>query len=331
MNAPLVSRITAPTALLALLTAPAPASAQERELRMGLITPPSHVWTRVADRMAEALPAESDDGLGLALFPAGQLGSEQEMFQQLGFGLLDAALMTGAITSLRAPSMAAWFTPYLFDDVADAAAASEMPAAQEILDQLGPSGVVGLGYTFAGMRHILMADGLVEGPEDLINEKIRIVPFPAMQTWWQAVGAAPTPVNLGEVYSGLQSGLLDGIDIDLDALVGLNFQEVASGLTLTSHMAFPAVLVVSQFTWDTMSEDDRAAFITVAEEALAWGTQQQVEAEASNIAALEGELEIGRMENGGEIFAEANAAFEAKYGSDEIVARFVQQAREAGQ
>lgn len=321
----LTARLAGSAAALALLAAAS--AAEARELRIGLITPPPHVWTQVANRMAEKLPGESDDALELAVFPAGQLGSEQEMFQQLSTGLLDAAIMTGAISSLRAPSMAGWFTPYLFDDVADAAAAAETPAAQEMLDQLGAAGLVGVGYTFAGMRHILLREGVVGSPDDLANKKIRIVPFPAMQVWWEAAGAVPTPVNLGDVYSGLQSGLLDGIDIDLDALVGLNFQEVAKGLTLSNHMAFPAVLVVSQLTWSGMSEEEQAEFLSVAKEALAWGTAQQVAAEEANIGKLEGQVEIGRLENGQEAFAAANEAFQEKFGSNEIVARFQEQAR----
>lgn len=320
----LTVRLTASAAALAIIAAAS--AAEARELRIGLITPPPHVWTQVANRMAEKLPGESDEGLELAVFPAGQLGSEQEMFQQLSTGLLDAALMTGAISSLRAPSMAGWFTPYLFDDVSDAASAAETPAAQEMLDELGAAGLVGVGYTFAGMRHILLREGLVQSPDDLADQKIRIVPFPAMQVWWEAVGAVPTPVNLGDVYSGLQSGLLDGIDIDLDALVGLNFQEVAKGLTLSNHMAFPAVLVVSQITWSGMSEEEQADFVAVAKEALAWGTEQQVAAEQANIAKLDGQVEIGRLENGPEAFADANKAFQEAFGSNEIIARFQEQA-----
>lgn len=308
-------------AALGLAAGLAPA-ADARELRFGLITPPSHVWTKVAQRIAERLPEASDGALEVTVFPAGQLGSEQEMFQQMSFGLLDVGLMTAAITSLRAPSMSGWFTPYLFDGVPEAIAAAETPAAGEMLDELSRANLVGLGYTFAGMRHILLREGVVASAADLQNKKIRIVPFPAGQVWWNAVGAVPTPVNLGEVYSGLQSGLLDGIDIDLDALVGLKFQEVGKGLTITNHMTFPAVLVVSQLTWDAMTEAEQAAFTATAQEALAWGSQQQVAAEARNIATLEAEIEVGRLENAREAFAAANSAFAARFEDDPVIARF---------
>lgn len=244
-------------------------AAEARELRMGVITPPSHVWTKVANRIAEKLPEATGGALTVAVFPAGQLGSEQEMFQQMSTGLLDAGLMTAAITSLRAPSLQGWLTPYLFDGVEDAISAADTPAAGEMLKELDAAGLHGMGYTFAGMRHILMKDAPVTTPEALANKKIRIVPFPAMKTWWGAIGAVPTPVNLTEVYQALQTGLLDGIDIDLDALVGNKYNEVAKGLTITNHMPFPSVMIVSDMTWSGLSADEQAAFQSVVDEALA--------------------------------------------------------------
>ncbi|WBU64191.1 TRAP transporter substrate-binding protein [Paracoccus aerodenitrificans] len=315
--------IAASVAVTALISTGFAQDAQARELRMGLITPPSHVWTQVANRMAEKLPEATNGELTIAVFPGGQLGLEQEMFQQMSGGLLDSGLMTAAITSLRAPSMQGWFTPYLFADVEAAAAAADTEGAQQMLDQLAQANLVGLGYTFAGQRHILMKGDAATTPEDLAQQKIRIVPFPAMKTWWEAIGAVPTPVNLTEVYQGLQSGLLDGIDIDLDALVGLKFDEVAEGLTITNHMPFPAALVVSKTTWDSLSEEHRAAYLEVANEALAWGTQQQVEAEKSNLASLEGKLEIVTLDNGAEAFQEANQAVRDSFANDPIIQTFL--------
>lgn len=308
--------------LASAMTVAATLAAEARELRMGLITPPSHVWTKVANRMADRLPEASGGALSLVVFPAGQLGSEQEMYQQMSTGLLDSGLMTAAITSLRAPSMQGWFTPYLFEDVSDAIAAADTPSAGKMLDTLERAGLHGIGYTFAGMRHILMREAPVTGPDELANQKIRIVPFPAMKVWWQAVGAVPTPVNLTEVYQALQTGLLDGIDIDLDALVGLKFNEVAGGLTITNHMAFPAVMVVSSMTWAGMSAEEKTVFAEVAAEALAWGSAAQVEAEAANLAKLEAVMDVVELENGAEAFAAAGDAVAASFAGDPLIAEF---------
>lgn len=284
----------------------------------------------MANRIAKNLPEASDGELTLVVFPAGQLGSEQEMFQQLSSGLLDAGLMTAAISSLRAPSLQGWFTPYLFKDVETAAAAAETPAAKEMLAELQAAGLHGLGYTFAGMRHILMKDAPATSAADLANKKIRIVPFPAMKTWWETVGAVPTPVNLTEVYQALQTGLLDGIDIDLDALVGLKLGEVAKGLSISNHMPFPAVMLVSEMTWSSMTPPEQKVFAEVAAEALAWGSQQQIMAEKTNLETLKGQMAVTELTDGATVFADANAAVQASFADLPLIAAFQSQVAELG-
>ena len=312
-------------ALAATLSAHSATAAEE--LRLGLITPPAHVWTQAANRFAETLAERSGGDLTVVVFPAGQLGNEPEMFQQLQAGLLDMGLMTGALTSLREPSITAWFTPFLFETVEQAAAAAQTPAAQQMLDNLEGIGLKGLGYSFAGMRHILMRGEPAESLADLRGKKVRIVPMPAMREWWTPTGAVPTPVNLPDVYQALQTGLLDGLDIDLDALVGSNFHEVAKGLTMTSHMAFPAVAMIGTGRWNRLSADHQALIVAVMEETLAWATAQQVEAEVRNLETLTAAISVVHLENSEEVFAEANAAFDRAFGSDPLISAFQEQAR----
>lgn len=297
------------------------------ELKMGLITPPNHVWTQAAQHFADTLKERSNGDLTVAIFPGGQLGNEPEMFQQLQGGLLDMGFMTGALTSLREPSIQGWFTPFLFENVEQAAAAAKTPAAKQMLDNLEQIGLKGLGYSFAGMRHILKRDGTVDDLSDLQGQKIRIVPFPAMRTWWDATGAVPTPVQLPDVYQALQNRLLDGVDIDLDALVGSKFHEVAGGLTLTSHMAFPAVAMIGVQAWQTLSEDQRALVATTMDDTLAWATAGQIEAEQRNLAILEGSITVSRLDDAESVFAAANAAVGAAFAGNDLIQEFQDQAR----
>lgn len=303
------------------------AVARTRELRLGLVTPPPHVWTRLADRMGQTLAGEPDVGLTLKIFPASQLGNEPEMLQQMQAGLLDMGIVTASVLSLREPSLNGWFTPYLFSDVGAAARAAATPAAREMLGNLEKSGLVGLGYTFAGMRHVLMRTGPVRGLEDLAYKKIRIVPFPAMEVWWKAIGAAPTPVHLSAVYQSLQTGVLDGVDIDLDALVGMKLHEVARHLSLTNHMAFPGLVVVSRQTWRALAEPQRGRLQALVEDALQSGLEQQIAAEAAHRATLRDAIEVTELADGEDRFARANAAFAERFGGDKLIARFLAQVR----
>lgn len=308
------------TCAAALVTAAVTANATE--LKLGLITPPGHVWSKAADKFAETLAAKSNGDLTVMVFPGGQLGNEPEMFQQIQAGLLDMGLMTGALTSLREPTMAAWFTPFLFKDVKQAAAAAKTPAAQEMLGNLDKIGLKGLGYSFAGMRHILMSKSAIGSIDDLQGKKIRIVPFPAMKEWWSAVGAVPTPVQLPDVYQALQNGLLDGVDIDLDALVGSKFQEVAHNLTLTSHMAFPAVAMMGKSRWSQLTPEQQAMVAEAMTETLEWANASQMDAEDRNLATLKAAIDVRALDDAQTVFAKANAAFDKAFGDNDLVKAF---------
>lgn len=292
----------------------APASAQSQEVRFAMATPPSHVWTQFANHFAEGVAEETGGEITVSVFPAGQLGNEAEMLQQISAGVLEMGIMTAGTMSLRAPDFAAWQAPFAFADVSEAIAAADTEAAQAMLDSLKPQGMRGMGYIFAGMRHILMSDRDVTALSDLASQKIRILPFPAALTWWRAAGAVPTPIALGDVYQALSSGLLDGVDIDLDALVSFSMQQAAEHLILTNHIAFPGVVVMSDNMWNALTSEQQAALSEVFEESLAWGNALQVEAEVANLARLEGEIAITRLDNAREIFAPANEAYEAQFG-----------------
>lgn len=297
-------------------------SASATELKMGLITPPAHVWTKAAQRFADTLKERSGGELTVVIFPGGQLGNEPEMFQQMQAGLLDMGFMTGALTSLREPSIQAWFTPFLFNSVEQAAAAAKTPAARQMLDNLDKIGLKGLGYSFAGMRHILKREGTVGSLADLKGQKIRIVPFPAMKVWWEATGAVPTPVQLPDIYQALQNGLLDGVDIDLDALVGSKFHEVAKGLTLTSHMAFPAVAMIGNQRWAALTPEQRTLIASTMDDTLAWATAEQVEAEKRNLATLKAAITVEALDSAEATFADANAAYKKAFGSNPLIEAF---------
>lgn len=96
----------------------------------------------------------------------------------------------------------------------------------------------------------------------------------------------PTALAIGDVSSALTTNLLDGVDVDLDIVVGLKMYQQAPYLTLTNHMAFPGVVVASEKWWNRMSEAQRKVVLDAFKEAEAWGFKKQAEAEISNLALL---------------------------------------------
>lgn len=257
--------------------------AHAQSLKLGHITPPTHVWHQVGEKISADLAAATGRKMKLAVSPLQKLGNEAQMINLMQAGAQQFGIFTVGGLSNREESFLAWSLPYVFQDVAHATRAANTPAAKEMLKRLEAHGLVGLGYAFAGMRHVLSLQP-VASAADLANKKIRSFPSPVYNDWWNANGAAPTALPLSEVAPSLTTKLLDAVDIDLDALVGLKFHQQAPNLTLTRHMAFPSVIVVSKKWWDSRSQADRDLILKVVADAEQWGYQTAIDADESNLA-----------------------------------------------
>ncbi len=232
-------------------------NANAREFKLGLITPPPHIWTTSAESFGAALEQASDGRLSLTVYPAQQLGNEAQILQQLQTGAVDMAFLTAAEVSNRVPDFGAFYAPYLVDDIAGAAALLRSPEALALLDQLPRKvGVFGIAYGMGGMRQILSRHK-VSSVADLQGRKLRITPFAPIRDFYQLLGAAPTPMPLASVYDALANGQVDAIDMDLESIIKLRYHELANAVLLSDHMMFPMVGLVSARVWVRLDEADR--------------------------------------------------------------------------
>lgn len=244
-------------ACAALLVASAVAG-QANEFRLGLITPPPHIWTKAAEAFGAELSEKSGGAHSVSVFPARQLGNEAEMLQQLQTGALDMAFMTVAEVSNRAPNLGAFYAPYLAADIGHAGRILRSDTAKTMLEPLpGQIGVVGVGYGMAGLRQIV-SRGEVTSAADLAGRKLRITPFTPILDFYNAIGAAPTPMPLPAVYDALANGQVDAIDMDAELIWILKYYEHADTVVQSDHMMFPMVGLVSARVWAGLSEEDRA-------------------------------------------------------------------------
>ena len=242
-------------AALALGAMTLPAFAQE--MRIGMITPPSHVWTQTANTLAEDLSAATDGRISLTVFPGGQLGNEAQMLQQLQTGALDMAFLTLAEISNRVPDFGAFYAPFLADDMAHAVRIIRSDEARGMLEVLPEEvGVVGIGFASAGMRQIVSRPAL-ENAADLSGQRIRITPFEPIRDFFNALDVAATPMPLPAVYDALANGQVDAIDMDAELIWAMRYFEQAPHVLESNHMLFPMVGIVSGRVWAGMSAEDR--------------------------------------------------------------------------
>lgn len=239
-----------------------------KDFRLGLLTPPPHIWTVAAEAFAADLGEVSGGTHTVTVFPAQQLGNEAEMLQQLQTGALDMAFMTVAELSNRAPDFGAFYAPFLADDVEHAGRILRSDTAKAMLDQLpARAGVVGVSFGMGGMRQIV-SRGEVNSVEDLAGLKLRITPFDPILDFYSALDAAPTPMPLPSVYDALANGQVDAIDMDAELIWVLKFYEQADTIMQSDHMMFPMVGLVSGRVWSTLSEEDRIMIGDLMEEHL---------------------------------------------------------------
>ncbi|USG64338.1 TRAP transporter substrate-binding protein [Brevibacillus ruminantium] len=296
---------------------------QSYKFRLTHITQTSHIWHKTAEKFSEELEVRSNGRMKVDLFPAGQFGAEKDMVQQLETGSLDFGIITNGYLSTRSEAFNAWFMPFLFENIEEATKARKTESAAKILDELSSQGLQANGVVFAGNRHILTKDTPVTSPEDLKGKKIRILGSPAVQDFWTAVGAGPTPMPLPEVYTSLQSGVIDGIEIDLDALNTEKYYEIAKNLTLANLTSFPGVFVTSKAAFDKLSPEDQKIVNESIEAALEWGNQESIAREKSTLEELKTKgVTITELSNK-DTFNTVRDQVYAKYSNNPLIKAFI--------
>lgn len=286
-------------------------TAQAREFRLGLITPPNHIWTQNAIKFGEALSEATGGKYSVAVFPSQQLGNEAQMLQQLQTGALDMSFMTAAEISNRVPEFGAFYAPFLVDDIAEAAEVLRSDEAREMLDLLPRIGVVGLGYGSAGLRQIV-ARGEVDNVTDLQGSKIRITPFEPIKDFYEALGTAPTPMPLPDVYDALANGQVDAIDMDLELIWKLKYTDHADTMLLSNHMMFPMVGLVSGRVWAALPPEDREIIGGLMAEYVDRALQEYVDLEDDFLSEVE-KTDVTITPIDADFFADAVAAWNAKW------------------
>jgi TRAP-type C4-dicarboxylate transport system substrate-binding protein len=259
------------------LAAPTVLRAQNREFRLGVITPPNHPWNNAALKVGETLKAETNGRLSLTVFHAGQLGNEGAMMQQLQSGALDMAFIQAAELGSRVPAIAAINAPYVVRSTEAVAKLVRHPVALSLFDYLPKeTGTIGLGWGITSIRAVFSAKD-ISSVADLKGMKLRINPTPAFRDFYQILGAAPTPIPTPQVFDAMANGQVDGLEADLDFSWNQRFDRVSKTILRMNAVHMPMVALVSGRVWTTLPAADR--------ELISKATRAALDAEIDEIVA----------------------------------------------
>ncbi|WP_156959798.1 TRAP transporter substrate-binding protein [Nocardia sp. BMG51109] len=222
------------------------------------------VETTQGDPLADMLLAFADearnrlgDTVDLQIRTGGAIGDEEAVLQSLRGGAVAVAAVSGSVANLD-PTFDIMEVPFLFTDREKASAFLDGPFGDEMSDSLVDSiGARVLAYGENGFRHITNNRRPIRTSSDLAGLRVRVPGSPARVDLFEALGATPTQVDLGEAYLALDQGVLDGQENPLKVVDAFSFFEKQKYLSLTSHIYSPVYLVVNDKTWQRLSPETR--------------------------------------------------------------------------
>lgn len=203
----------------------------------------------------ELVEERSDGRIEVELYHSSQLGDDREMMEALQMG---AQEMTCPSTAPIAPFVSdfkVFDLPFLFPSNEAADYVLDGPIGQDLLDQLEEIDIKGLAYWENGFRHVTNSERPIEEPEDFDGLKLRTMENPIHLAAFRELGANPTPMAFGELFSAMQQGVVDGQENPWGTIYLQNFYEVQDYVSDTGHVYSPFVLMMGLEYWENLPED----------------------------------------------------------------------------
>ena len=280
--------------LLVLLTAGfswAAGTAEEKEsskpivLRLAETHGADYPTTKGDYEFARLVEERTDGRIKIEVYPGSQLGEERAVIEQVQFGAIDFTRVSISPLAAFAPDFNALQMPYLYRSADHMWQVLNSPIGDEFLESLEPSGFVGLCWYDSGARSFYNSVRPIKTIDDLAGLKIRVQESALMVGLVEALGAVATPMPFGEVYSAIQTGVIDGAENDWPSYYSTSHYEVAQYYTLDEHTRVPEITIASKITMDKLSKEDQEIIKKAAKDSMdfqikAWADYEKVAEDA---------------------------------------------------
>jgi len=266
----LVPHLTAAFALALSICAPA-TQAADKTLRFAHIFSAEHSMHKAAEMVGEGVKKRTGGQLEIRVLPAAQLGNERQIMEGLMLGTVDMGNVTGNVLQGFEASAGLTALPYLIRDFDHAFKVEDGPIGKEVEKRiLDKTGVRAIGYTTTGIRVIATQSKPIVSLADFKGLKIRVPESPVMVATFKALGANPTPIPWGELYTSLQTRVVDAGEAPPGALNDAKIWEIAKTLSQTNHVYTGQYMLISEKAFQRLSEKERAALLEAGREATVW-------------------------------------------------------------
>lgn len=253
-------------AVVAFGICPKAEAAEDYVLKLGHTGAPNHHYQKICTMFADEVAKKTDGHVKIQVYPADQLGKQLEAVEGCMLGTQDMVLTSDTVLSNWIPDMGILNLPFLFNDNWEVRKVLDGAVGEELNKELEPHGAVIIGWWDNGMRHITNNKRPIKTPADLKGLKIRVPEGEVFVDTFKALGAGPTVISFGELYSALQLGTVDGQENPPAHILTQKFYEVQKYVSRTGHIHLSSPLIMNKALLDSMPKEYQKAILETAKE-----------------------------------------------------------------
>lgn len=230
----------------------------------------THTVHQAIKRFADEVFDKTDGRIVIRIFPNAQLGSETESMEQVMAGVIAMTKVSSPILATYDEGYHTFGLPYVFNDTPSFYKVMGSQAMRDFFMSTHDEGFMTLTYYTSGSRSFYTVNKPIRTPEDLKGLKIRVQDMQSQTDMVSAMGGTPVAMGYGDVYTSLQTGIIDGTENNETALTTGKHGEICKVYSKDEHAMIPDALVISSKVWDTIAPEDQKIFIEAAEDSTLW-------------------------------------------------------------
>ncbi|AOV06915.1 TRAP transporter substrate-binding protein [Sporosarcina ureilytica] len=261
------------------------------ELRLGTVISEPHPWADMAKYFAEEVEKQTDGNVTVAIHANGSLGNDETMIEELRIGTVDFIIGGAQNAAAFVPQYQIFGISYLFEDMNhfEKAISHDSPLYDYFKTEYENRslGMKLLSIAGGGTRYLSNNKGEIATPADLDGIKMRIPSSPIESEIWSALGALPTSLAWNELYSAVQTGVVNSFESTLSGYTGSKLNEVAPYVSLTEHLYMATHFSMSEATYNKLPAEYNEIIEKVAIEASELGTKRGIELDQQLLEELE--------------------------------------------
>lgn len=239
---------------------------------------------------AEKVSELSDGTMEIVVYGSGQLGNERDLIEGVQLGTIDMAMNTSAYLSNLVPQFGLLDLPFLYDDYEEARSKLEGDVGEELKTMmLEQQGIRVLEYWNSGFRVMMTKDTPINSMADLEGLNMRAPEVDVYVDMFKALGANATPVPFGEVYTSMQTGVVEGVEVCAEEMYTMKFHEVGNYIAVTNHIFSSQIPIINESVYEGLTDTQREILDEAMQEATDWEWEHFISGDAEALEEMEAE------------------------------------------